>query len=507
MTTLDAAMELLGGLVLDDGRRWGDVAAPVQWTDARAVLDPGSRTPYHFLTRSRGYHKTGDGAGSALAVMLSQLPPASRLYALASDRDQGRLVVDSVAGFVARTPGLSSAVRVDGYRATALRSGSTLEVLAADAPGSWGLRPAFLVVDELSAWADTLAPRQLWDATTSALAKIPGARLLVLSTSGDPSHWSYKVLEHARRDPLWNTHEVSGPPPWADPARLAEQRRRLSESMYLRLFENRWVAAEDRLVRPDDLAACVRPDDCHLEARSGVRYRVGVDLGIKGDATAIAVVHEETDGVEQRIVADRMLRFRGTAANPVQVPVVEEAILQASEAYRRAPVSLDPWQMIGSAQRLRAQGITVEEFNFSAQSVGRLATTLHTLVRDHRISLSDDPELLDELGRVKLREVSPGVLRMDHAAGDHDDQAVAIALAALPFVERGPRRPGRAINPGRYEGAGALDRAAADSQSSHQQPQRRRGNATITSPGSVGRGTGRYDEVIRQMGRRVGREL
>ena len=37
----DAALELLGGLVIDDGRCWGDAAVDVQWEDARAIARPG----------------------------------------------------------------------------------------------------------------------------------------------------------------------------------------------------------------------------------------------------------------------------------------------------------------------------------------------------------------------------------------------------------------------------------------------------------------------------------
>jgi hypothetical protein len=44
--------------VIEDGRRWGEAATDIQWEDARAVLDPQSATPFHLLTRARGYDKT-----------------------------------------------------------------------------------------------------------------------------------------------------------------------------------------------------------------------------------------------------------------------------------------------------------------------------------------------------------------------------------------------------------------------------------------------------------------
>jgi hypothetical protein len=85
---------------------------------------------------------------------------------------------------------------------------------------------------------------------------------------------------------------------------------------------------------------------------------------------------------------------------------------------------LDPWQAIGLLQRLRSRGVRVEEYTFSATSVGRLASTLHLLIRNRLLALPDDEELLDELRNVRLRETSLGVVRIDHDADQHDDRAI-----------------------------------------------------------------------------------
>jgi len=133
------ALDLMAALVVDDdGHRWGEVALDFQWDDARAVLDT-SGSPYHFLTRPRGASKTTDLAGVAVAAMLTQLPDASRLYGLAADRDQGRLLVDSAAEFSRRTPELRGALEVSAFTVALPRTGSTLEVIAADAASAYGL--------------------------------------------------------------------------------------------------------------------------------------------------------------------------------------------------------------------------------------------------------------------------------------------------------------------------------------------------------------------------------
>lgn len=121
--------------------------------------------------------------------------------------------------------------------------------------------------------------------------------------------------------------------------------------------------------------------------------------------------------------------WQGSRKLPVRLSHVEDWIVQAAQSFS-AKVVFDPFQMVGTAQRLQERGIEVEEFAFGSASVGRLASTLHLLLRDRALALPNDPELLDELANVRLRETSPGVLRMDHDPDKHDDRAIALAMAA-----------------------------------------------------------------------------
>src|SRR5665811_2083479 len=116
--------------------RWIEAAYDFQLEDARNVLE--GPEPYHFLTRARGASKTTDLAGAALSMLLTA-SDADRLHWLAADRDQGALAIDAIAGFAARTPALGGQVDVQSRRVVVPSTGATLEILAADAPGAWGL--------------------------------------------------------------------------------------------------------------------------------------------------------------------------------------------------------------------------------------------------------------------------------------------------------------------------------------------------------------------------------
>jgi len=337
-------------------------------------------------------------------------------------------------------------------------SGAALRIMSADGASAFGLTPQMVIVDEFAQWPTTPGPRRLWTAIASAVPKVAGARLVILTTAGDPGHPAHRLLTDAKSSPRWRVHEVPGPVPWISAEALAEQNQLLPESQYRRLHLNQWVSAEDSLVDAADLAACVTLDG-PVDPRPAVSYRVGVDLGLKRDRTAIAV----RDLDAGTVVLNRMLTFVGSRHHPVRLDDVEEAVYEAARRYHGARVLIDPWQAVGLGQRLSRRGVRVEEHTFSAQSVGRLASCLFRLLRDHQVALPDDEELLDELANVRLRETSPGVLRMDHDPDKHDDRAIALALSAFALVEHPPARRGYAVTmaartigvdfgvPGRYE--------------------------------------------------------
>jgi hypothetical protein len=100
-------LAFLASLVREDGTRWGETAQAWQWDDAAAILDL-HKPPNHFMTRPRGGSKTTDVGGISLAVIITQAPRGSRCYALAADRDQGRLLLDAIRGFATRTPSLQT---------------------------------------------------------------------------------------------------------------------------------------------------------------------------------------------------------------------------------------------------------------------------------------------------------------------------------------------------------------------------------------------------------------
>src|SRR5579884_2678910 len=242
------------GLVLADGRRWGDAADITQETDAVAVLEPDDGPRRHWIGRPRGYSKTEDVGGMLLAELVAGVIPTSApAYAAAADRGQAALLLDSIAGFAERS-GLSGRIDVQAFRAVHKGSGASVEVLAADAAGAYGLRPSRLVCDE--------------------------------------------VCQRALAEPaLWRVAMTHDPAPWIDPGLIEAERRALTDSAFLRLWCNRWAQPDDALVSGDDLEAALRDDDSPIPPSEGTSYVLTLDVGTVSDRSVLVVAHREADRV------------------------------------------------------------------------------------------------------------------------------------------------------------------------------------------------------------------
>lgn len=120
-----------------------------------------------------------------------------------------------------------------------------------------------------------------------------------------------------------------------------------------------------------------------------MRYTLGLDVGLFNDKTCLTIAHRERRDDAVVVVVDHQEVWRGTKDRPVDLGVVEDYRRETVRQYPGRMV-FDPWQSVHLAQRLRARGISVEEFTFSSASVGRLAVTLYRLLRDGLLDLPDD---------------------------------------------------------------------------------------------------------------------
>jgi hypothetical protein len=370
--------------------------------------------------------KTTDAAYVALAALMTIQPPGSRALVYAVDADQAALLMERMTLAVAQLP--EGSVKVLNSRIENLATGAFLTVESSDAPSALGHTPWLVVVDELMAWKDVRGPKALWEAIVSSLPKRPDSRLLVITSAGDPSNWTYDIIQSAADDLIgdWRYSYVPGPTPWWTDADVRRQKGLLSASAFAWYISNEFAASDNALVAAEDLTAAVMRGITSRPYDPAHRYILGVDLGRKVDASVVVVAHREGN----RVVVDHVERWLPTRLRPVRLDTVEAAVRRLQAEYGNAKIRMDPAKGEQMSQSLRESGLLVEEYVFSESSIDKLASTVTRLFAERLIDVPDVPELLEELGSVILKTLPSGRTRIDHYSGKHDDQMIALALAA-----------------------------------------------------------------------------
>jgi hypothetical protein len=239
------------------------------------------------------------------------------------------------------------------------------------------------------------------------------------------------------------THSVA---PWIDRVEVAEARRGLPESAFARLWRNEWAQGADRLFDPADVDACVVLDG-PVPYRAGRRYVVAIDASLRRDRTAVVVAHlEHGFGAEASVVVDQLDTFTPRRGHDVDLGEVEGLLLDRSRRYGRAAVIYDPAGMWQMAQRLTARGVRTIEHTFTVSSNSRRTLLLLQIVREHRLRIAPDADLVDEMLNVRVREVGPNQYRTDHDPSRHDDRVTSLSMAALHLLEH-PGGPGFVLPP------------------------------------------------------------
>lgn len=409
-------------LTLEDGRSFGVALDGWQREDFEALA---SSTCNAYVSRPRAHSKTADLAAFALHHLLTTL--GARVYVFAFDRGQAALVRESVAGFVRRSELLQRTLVVDRWRIVAPSTDASMEIMPADAGGSWGLRPSLVIADELGQWRSD-GHREVWQAIVSALGKVKGARVLVSTTA----HWDrtglcWQVRELAQSSGDWLFSERGQCATWIAPAFLEQQRALLPAHVYEMLHENRWTEAGGEFLTWAEVDGVFDPA-LPLEVEGAARY-MGIDLGVARDRTAVALVRVDGDIV----VVERLALWQGTPKARVALEEVEETVAELAERHQPREIALDPHQGLLMAERLRGRGLCVKEYAFTSPSRAALFDTLLQLIRQGRLKSRPHDVLREELAGLRWVERG-GVLRPDHPVSGHDDAAVAVALASHAAV-------------------------------------------------------------------------
>ena len=436
----DGDAVLFADVVEDWQRRDFDAIDPAWQRVAGQQVEP----PYQraWLERPRGHSKTTD-----VAVMTTWAVFASRRkltgIVAAADREQARLIRDAIDTLVRLNPWLAKILDVQAFVVRNRHTGSELQILASDVASSYGLTPDFVVADELTHWRKA----ELWESLFSSAAKRPSCLLVVICNAGFGDSWQWELRESARTRDDWFFHRLDGPQAtWITDSVLAEQRAMLPDIAYRRLWENVWTDGEGDAFDPDDIAAALSLAGPTGQPETGWQYVAGLDIGLRHDSTAFAIVGKHVGHVErrpakrQRIPSSAMRAMidlglidgRPTAKDDVtyhagsgrlklaalhvwtpkagktvELASVENTVAEYAKRFRLR-VGFDPWQAMQLAQNLRALGVPMLEVNFTGGNLQAMARATLDAFQDRQIALYPDADLQADLKAVRVVEKSYG---------------------------------------------------------------------------------------------------
>jgi phage terminase large subunit-like protein len=280
-----------------------------------------------------------------------------------------------------------------------------LRVLAADAPRLHGLTFGLAVVDELHAHASD----SVYLALLTALAKRPGAKLIVISSAGQgadsplgrlrsralaqPKVTRRGYLTDARGPGLrmleWSVPEDveltprnvkrANPASWVKVEDLAAQQEAVPDLAFRRYHAGQWTERASYWLPPGAWQACL--GEPRLDP--GAEIYVGVDVGGQRSATAVAWATADLKaGIWIGHGDEAVLEAR-------------EVIRELAQRHRIVEVAFDPWRAGQLAAELEQEGVPCVAFPQSDSRMIPASSSLHAAIVERRILLPN----LDELNQ------------------------------------------------------------------------------------------------------------
>ena len=235
--------------------------------------------------------------------------------------------------------------RLDFIRYQVTGQGGKLEVISADAPGSYGFKPDLIVFDEIVQCDN----RELWDALFSAVPKRPHCVIVVITNAGFTDTWQHELREMAREERSWWLHEPRTIAGWIDKDEVDQQKKMLPPEVFMRLWRNKWSSSRGDFLTEAEIAACRDPElECREKGQRKINYVCAIDYGEKVDRTVATIGHR----VEDTIYVDRQDVWIPKKGKPVLVETVEEYMREMHKAFNKPLFVLDASQMAGTDQRM-----------------------------------------------------------------------------------------------------------------------------------------------------------
>lgn len=384
-------------------------------------------------------------------------PHGGEVYAVASSRDQARIVFNTTKRMVELNPELSRALILFKDAIEDKSTGSVMRVLAAEAPQLEGLNPSLVCYDELH----TAPNRELWDVLSLASGARSEPLMVGITTAGvkydprgqdsfcyslwqhgiqvalgeidDPSFfmawWGEKDMEADYKDPEVWARANPGYGDLIDPEEFVSSSTKTPEMEFRTKRLNMWVERAQAWLPTGawDKVEDKRP------IPDGADVVLAFDGSFKGDSTALIAV--QLGDVPHIDVAGHWERPRNAPPDwHVPILVVEDAIREACLRWNVVEIAADPYRWSRSLELLGEERLPVEQFPQSPSRMSPATTRFYEAVVQGQITQSGNPALARHVGSAVMKMDSRGT-RIVKETKD-SQRKIDLAVAAVMGLDR-----------------------------------------------------------------------
>ena len=367
------------------------------------------RFKFGYVEVGRGNLKSLVGSGLCLYEFRGRGVQGARVYCAATDKKTARLVFDTASTIVLET-WQDQPVIVSKDNLADLETGSKFEPCASEDQNLLGLRPSFVLLDELHVHASS----GVWDVFESALGKRPDALQLGITNSGfDRNTVCYKQREYSDNvlrgivpDDTWfgwvcgldakdiedlkgyekEENWVKANPCLGGAVKIEDLRSRLvkanadpsSLNSFLRFRLCVWTTEYSEWMPMDSWNACCRPVD--REMLHDRRCFGALDLSTVTDVSAFVLLFEPVDedpywrllphfflpkeNIAWRCRRDRVPYdvwerqglFHLTEGNVIDYRYIRKTVNEAREEFQFDQIGFDRWNSTDIVTNLQEDG-------------------------------------------------------------------------------------------------------------------------------------------------------
>lgn len=450
------------------------------------VRDDGRRryrTAYWEICRKNG--KSTIAAGAGLYLLACDHEPGAEVYALATKRDQARIVWTEAERMVRASPDFRKACRFRHNHLAFPRTNSFFAPLGRDKDGLDGLNPHGAIIDEMHAIRD----RELVEVIDTATGARFQPLLFQITTAGarrwgicfEQREYSEKLLDGLIEDDSLFPFiaSIDADDDWRDEACWPkanpnlgvscslEEMRTLAKSAvevpakaatFQRYKCGRWIETDNRAILPEVWAAGKL--DFDAADLAGRPCYAGVDLSNVRDLTSVTLAFPGDDGtlrvlsrswIPEASAWERTRRDRApyvawmdsgaivpVPGDSMQFSYPKAFLREVRQRYDLRAVGVDPWNASQLAQDLDAEGFDVVRVHQGKRWMSSPAHELERLLLARQLHHNGDPVLAWAASNLCYKVDGEGNRQPSKALStERIDPIVALLIALAVCFEKG----------------------------------------------------------------------